>query len=266
MWMTPLNIVTSCIIIGMLILGVGSVIDKSIEGAVVPIPSPSVQPTVVTGLVEGLKIEDSQESVETAKVKPVSDPVIQCNFPHSGTLSLPQSKCHKMTDCEIESGKWQAVYQSDCDALHETQASEVTSKATVASKAVASPAPYKPSYTPYVSTYTPLPFKTSCRVGTQVYYLTLEECTEKLNSYIAEQNRKREEQAMLDAERAELEKQREEACNRAYAEWGIIKQRFWAGEGKNYSSSAEAVFELESRRQAYQAELLGAGCTNRVSL
>jgi len=46
--------------------------------------------------------------------------IIECRFPYSGTIMVTREKCNAMIDCEVEIGKWQAVYKSDCDKLMES--------------------------------------------------------------------------------------------------------------------------------------------------
>lgn len=43
-----------------------------------------------------------------------------CKFPYSGSILMSKEKCSAMIDCEIEIGKWQAVYKTDCDKLMES--------------------------------------------------------------------------------------------------------------------------------------------------
>jgi hypothetical protein len=51
-----------------------------------------------------------------------SDPLIDCVYPHSGRLRVKQSECAgTKVDCEVEPGKWQVVWNTDCQALREKE-------------------------------------------------------------------------------------------------------------------------------------------------
>lgn len=66
----------------------------------------------------------AQQPVQgTPAVQGISQQVdlVDCEFPYSGTIPMEESKCTKMTDCEIAPGKWQAVFLNDCEALHRNQ-------------------------------------------------------------------------------------------------------------------------------------------------
>jgi hypothetical protein len=82
-------------------------------------PSPKTKPTTTT----------------TKPVQKVvnSDPIVSCQFPHTGTIAMPESKCDKMTDCEVSPGKWQAVWKKDCEALDKNQKTTDTTTSTAKS-------------------------------------------------------------------------------------------------------------------------------------
>lgn len=100
------------------------------------IPKPTLQPT---------QLQTLTPKVEGTSIKKVSnDPVIACKFEHSGTIYVSQSKCNLMTDCEIDKGEWQAVFKTDCDALHAKQGS--ATQAVTPTKAVTVSKEYVPTY------------------------------------------------------------------------------------------------------------------------
>lgn len=122
--------ILSILVVGGLVLGIGKVVDTQIEQAanqqqlVESKPSHTAEPT-----------SPSPSSSPTPKaiipnktvIKPVapSDPVINCNFPVTGTIRVSISQCEQMTDCQLENGSYQAVWKTDCQALRNRQAHEL---------------------------------------------------------------------------------------------------------------------------------------------
>lgn len=69
-----------------------------------------------------------------------------------------------------------------------------------------------------------------------------------------------------DSSYQDLLNQHAEACKQAVAEWNGLKEQFYETEYDNFSSSYEAIQELERRRKIYQQELYSAGCAQTIYL
>lgn len=91
-----------------------------------PQSTPISTPTTIPSISPEVMGISAQKQDTTTQV----DPIINCDFPKSGPIEMKSSKCDLMTDCELEPGKWQAVYQTDCDALHKNQLKALASENT----------------------------------------------------------------------------------------------------------------------------------------
>lgn len=258
--------VLACTITGGLIFGVGNVVNNRIEQqlnvkseaiATVPI-APSIAPTISISPSFPTKSTSNPAvlSAKTSKSSPIvdADPIVNCEYPHVGTLAIKQSECAgTKTECEVASGKWQVVWTTECDALYAKQAkaAKATPKATPTDEPVDVPA------------YTPM--KMSCHVGTNYYYITAQECMDKLNAHQEELNKQAEEKTKYDADIAALELKHRQACDAAAGEWYDLRNEFLASHSNQFSSSAEEQIALFQYRAQYQQQLIDAGCTNKVN-
>lgn len=125
------------VIVGSLVIGTANLIAYSIDQAVKQnqtlgvkmIPVTTNTPTPAKSALDK-DVPLTEKSIPQAVVlnnKSVinTDPIVSCNFPKTGPISIPKSQCDKMIDCQLESGKYQAVWKTDCQALRNRQAQEV---------------------------------------------------------------------------------------------------------------------------------------------
>jgi len=166
--------IASLFVVGGLIFGAGNIVNNHIDQAVqsnkpsIPatppkLASPTIQPTL-SPTVQG--IQSTKKVVE-------SDPIVNCNYPHTGSLPVRKSECAgTKIDCEVESVKWQVVWKTDCDAVYAKQGKgSNTQKAAKKPTTIATtPATY-PTYTPYVPEK-----KITCTVSTGTYQVTQDLC------------------------------------------------------------------------------------------
>ncbi|TSC72741.1 MAG: hypothetical protein G01um101438_458 [Parcubacteria group bacterium Gr01-1014_38] len=118
MFRAPLPVV---IVLGGVLVATG-VLFAGRQNQLLPKPSPVQEqgiPFVApsSALYDGPLLQPTPEPAVRA-ASGEKDPIVDCQFPHSGPIPMRESKCAKMTDCEVESGKWQAVWVTDCERLY----------------------------------------------------------------------------------------------------------------------------------------------------
>ena len=162
---------------------------------------------------------------------------------------MKKSECNLLTCCELGRGSW-SLYpnNSACDQAQSNYNSSKTSGSNYPPCTVYYPALHTSSTYSYTSPETCRQWQDTANAGSTN---TFQPTTPP---------------AQDNTEYNNLLKQHAEACQRVVAEWNTYKENFYANEYNNYSSSAEAVQALESRRQTYQQEAYSVGCTQTISL
>ena len=174
-----------------------------------------------------------------------------CDFQYSGRVEVPLGQCSQMTDCEIDHGKFQAVFISDCDALHAKQAKTLTATPVHTSIYSSTPLP----------SFSPVPFRKPAQVETVTCVLSYG--TYQLTKEYCESSQKQDEQRKYEQE---LKLKHQEACNRAVADWSRFKEAFMRDSASKYSSSGEAMIVLSGYKNQFQKELDDAGCNRKIYL
>jgi len=98
------------------------------------------------------------------------------------------------------------------------------------------------------------------------FFITTSECIKKMEEQIKVNGEYYDQQKQFAAQKQQLEQAHGAACQNVVVEWQSYKEQFWAGPGKNYSSSYEAVLALESQRKSYQQQMYSAGCSQTLYL
>ena len=120
------------VIFGIILVGIGVIIATEVNknNFSVTAPTPTAVQNVATSTPAPAVATPSFINNSGSSGTGSLDSIINCNFPHTGTLRVTQSKCDAMTDCEISPGKWQTVFKTDCDALHKSQSASNSSTNT----------------------------------------------------------------------------------------------------------------------------------------
>lgn len=213
-----------------------------------PTPTPSESPTPIP----------TYPPTQIPKIKPVyvdPDPIVNCNISSNcggGNRQMKKSECNQSTCCQL--GNAWSIYpnKTACTQAQNNYNSSKTSGANYPPCTVYYPALHISSTYSYTSPETCKQWQDTANAGSTNTLQPTQQPTTAPTQDNAEYNN--------------LLKQHQEACQRVVAEWNTIKENFYANEYNNYSSSAEAIQELERRRQTYQQEAYSVGCTQTISL
>lgn len=204
------------------------------------------------------KNKNKQTNVVNNTTKTYIDPdsIISCNFKIVASKQMKRSECLKSFECQINSQWYIYTSREKCTEDQKSFWNNRTGSSYTS-----------PSYPPCIVYYPAL------HTSSTYSYTSPETCkqwqdtanTGSTNTFQPTQQPTTI-PAQDNSEYNELLRQHAEACKGVVAEWNTIKENFYATEYNNFSSSAEAVQELERRRQKYQQEAYSVGCTQTISL
>lgn len=203
-------------------------------------------------------------ATSTPTIKPKNnyvdpDPVINCNIHAScggGTRQMRKSECANSTCCQVGNNWSMYPSKSACTQAQDNYYSVKTGASsnnyppcTVYYPALG----YSQTYS-YISPSQCLSWQNSAKLNNNNYTPP----TTNYPTYVPSPTQDPYLQDLLD--------QLAIACQQAVSDWNSEKEQFYSTEYNNFSSSFEAVQELERRRQLRQQEMTNAGCTQVLSL
>ncbi|HSX48999.1 MAG TPA: hypothetical protein VLE44_01955 [Candidatus Saccharimonadales bacterium] len=215
--------------------------QPTIEAVIVP----TTQPTETPG-VKGIATTKPQIIVN-------NDPIIDCvsTYPNcnGSSIRLKQSQCSKIICCQV-GDKWSVYPNKDSCTQAQGNSNPPGNSA-------------ENNYPPCTIYYPALKNSVTYPYTSPTQCLTLQQ---QANSSVTTTISVYTPTPTQDPHYQDLVNQHQDACNQAVSEWNTQKQQFYTTEYNNFSSSTEAIQELNRRMQVYQQQLYSAGCSNVVSL
>ena len=215
-----------------------------------------IEPTIAPTLIKSPTPIPTYSPTQIPKAKPVyidPDPIVSCNINSNcggGTRQMKKSACTQSTCCQL--GSTWSIYPNNtaCDQAQTNYNSSKTSGVNYPPCTVYYPAlNYSQTYIYTSPSQCSLWQQTASAGSTNTTQPTRQPTATPIQD---------------NSEYNDLLKQHEEACQQIYVEWTYYKENFYANEYNNYSSSYEAIQELERIRQAYQQSMYDVGCTRTI--
>lgn len=217
---------------------------KNLESQAKQGTSPS--PSSIVKVIPSSTPQPTPKPTPTKTVDP--DPIIDCKFTYIGVMKLRRSVCNKSTDCQIN-GKW--IYYDSVDKCKADQQVSNNSANTQQNT--------YPSCTVYYSA-----------LGTSQTYLNIapEQCKQwqdnvKPNTTTLYTPPPTSMPIPTPTPKPTTDPA---LCSQGVGMWNDYKADFYTNKYSTFSSSAEAMIQLNSEKQIIQGQLNSYGCTNILSL